>query len=319
MKKIIAGLLAGLAMTGMAAAASTVPATPSTHHIYVDGRPVNLAVYEIEDNNYFKLRDLAALVNGTDKQFSVDWSEESQCIFLRTDMPYQPVGGELTGTTAAQQAKPGANRVYIDALPTPLSAYEIAGNNYFKLRDLAAALDIGIGWDEAAQRVDISTTQGYIQPDRQDLMPVDYLGMTIAELGDLWGRDITYLDYWYSGNAKGIYYDDQRVPLLFYYDDANFTGHAQGQEPIILVSFSPQSFPQGREITPGLSMHATYVDLRAKGYPNELHTDPDEMNGENSATAYCTILIPDATVYFYWFENADPYTMPADLVELFAF
>ena len=43
------------------------------------------------------------------------------------------------------------------------------------------------------------------------------------------------------------------------------------------------------------------------------------MSGENSATAYCTIIIPDATVYFYWFENADPYAMPADLVELFAF
>lgn len=316
MKKYIISLLTGIAMLGITATASAVSAKPSPHHIYRDGQPVNLAVYEIADNNYFKLRDLAALVTGTEKQFSVDWSERYQSIELHTDNPYLLVGGELSGTTAAQEAKPSTHRVYIDGQAFDFTAYEIAGYNYFKLRDLAAALDIGIGWNTAAQRVDIYTTQGYDAPSRDDLLPIDYLGMTMGELGDLWGDDFTYMDYWYSGNAKGVYYDDSRVPLYFYYNDTYFTSQVQGPEPIILLAITPESSPQGSEVAPGLPVHATYTDLRAMGY--QVTFFPEDMSGEHGNSAYCSLELPSARAFFYWNQDADPYTMPAELIELFA-
>lgn len=318
MKKRIISLVAGIAMVSMAAAASTVLAKPSAHSVYVDGRPVQIAAYEIADNNYFKLRDLAALVNGTDKQFSVSWNEQNQFIYVSTDKPYAPVGGELSGGTVTQQAKPSSHNIYIDGRPFYFTAYEIADNNYFKLRDLAAALDISIGWDAATQRVDISTTQGYDKPSREEMLPIDYLGMTMDELGDLWGFPFTYMDYWYSGNAKGVYYDDLRVPMAFYYYDADFAGHAQGPEPIIMVSLGQNAYPQIREIAPGLPVNATYTDLLAKGYQTELHTDSDEMSGENNATAYCCIDLSGVRAFFYWFDYADPYTTPAGIIDLMA-
>ena len=101
---------------------------------------------------YFKLRDLAALVNQTDKQFSVSWNEQKQYIHINTNRPYALVGGELSGSTVTQQAKPSTHNIYIDGRPFHFTACEIVWNNYFKLCDLAAALDIGSGWDEVAQR-----------------------------------------------------------------------------------------------------------------------------------------------------------------------
>lgn len=312
MKKYIISLLSGIAMLSITA--SAVSAKPSAHHIYLDGQPVDLAVYEIEDNNYFKLRDLAALVNGTDKQFSVDWNEYYQSIELRTDEPYELFGGELSGTTAAQEAKPSTHSVYVDGQAFHFTAYEVGGYNYFKLRDLASALDIGIGWNTAAQRVDIFTTQGYDTPSREDLLPINYLGMTMSELWDLWGSDFTYMEYWYSGNAKGIYYDDSRVPLYFYYHDTYYTSHAKGPESIMMLAFTPESFPQGSEIAPGLSVHATYTDLRAKGAT----FFPEDLSGEHGNSAYCSLDLSGARAFFYWDENADPYTTPAELIELSA-
>ena len=224
----------------------------------------------------------------------------------------------MNGSTVTQQAKPSTHNIYIDGRPFHFTAYEIAGNNYFKLRDLAAALDIGIGWDEAAQRVDILTTQGYDKPSREEMLPIDYLGMTMDELGELWGFPFTYMDYWYSGNAKGVYYDDMRVPMAFYYYDADFAGYAQGPEEIIVVSLGQNAYPQIREIAPGLPVNATYADLLDKGYQTELYTNSDEMSGENDATAYCCIELSGVRVFFYWYDYADPYTAPADLIELFA-
>ena len=129
MKKLFIAMLTGMMMLTVAAAASMVLAEPSAHNVYVDGQPVKLSIYEIADNNYFKLRDLAALVNQTDKQFSVSWNEQKQYIHINTNRPYTLVGGELSGSTVTQQAKPSTHNIYIDGRPFHFTAYEIAGNN----------------------------------------------------------------------------------------------------------------------------------------------------------------------------------------------
>jgi V8-like Glu-specific endopeptidase len=43
--------------------------TLSPSKILVDGKTVLHDAYLINDNNYFKLRDLATVINGTKKQF----------------------------------------------------------------------------------------------------------------------------------------------------------------------------------------------------------------------------------------------------------
>ena len=53
--------------------------------------------------------------------------------------------------------------VYLGDTALDLTAYEIGGNNYFKLRDLGAALDFDVQWNGDLQTVAIDTDAPYTE------------------------------------------------------------------------------------------------------------------------------------------------------------
>ena len=164
-KKLISSLLAASMLATFASAASgnTQTAKPSPHAIYVDGTKANVAAYEINDNNYFKLRDIAAIVNGSEKQFEVSWNYDAQRIDLTSGKPYTTVGGELGAIgSASKQAETSTAVVYKDNVKMGYTGYNIDDNNYYKLRDVCESFNIGIKWDGANQRVDILTDESYV-------------------------------------------------------------------------------------------------------------------------------------------------------------
>lgn len=153
-----------------AAAAAAVPvqvlkATPTASKVLVNGEITSFEAYNIEGNNYFKLRDLAKAVNGTQKQFDVSWNGEKKTIDLISNKAYKVVGGEMTPGDGNEKT-PVMNTSIIlkDGVELPLSAYTINGNNYFKLRDIAQAFNIGVTWDEPTKTIGIDTAAGYILP-----------------------------------------------------------------------------------------------------------------------------------------------------------
>ena len=134
----------------------------STHKITVDGSPVGLTAYNINGNNYFKLRDLAALLNGTEAQFQVGWNNDTRTITLTTGDAYTAVGGELAKVSAVSQLGVSTDAgIYVDGAPADLAAYNINDNNYFKLRDLGKVLGFNVGWDNATHTVSILTDEPY--------------------------------------------------------------------------------------------------------------------------------------------------------------
>ena len=150
----------------MIVSAGAVNAAPTANSIYVDGTKVNGAAYKIEGNNYFKLRDIAAMVNGTDKQFSVTWNNAEKRIDLTTSTPYTTVGGELGAMPSGTQNATLSNAVvYKNGAKAAYTGYNINSNNFYKLRDLCKDMDIGVKYDESAKRVDILTTVGYGKED----------------------------------------------------------------------------------------------------------------------------------------------------------
>ena len=68
-------------------------ATPSNYKFYVNNVQVDIAAYQIDGNNYVKLRDIAYILNGTEKQFNVTWN--NNIIYLNANTSYNVVGGEL--------------------------------------------------------------------------------------------------------------------------------------------------------------------------------------------------------------------------------
>ena len=83
---VLTGVFVGAVLFGGSAlAASGVTAVPSSQPIYVDGRQVQMEAYNINGNNYVKLRDIAALVD-----FGVNWNSATRSVEIDTDSPYEP-------------------------------------------------------------------------------------------------------------------------------------------------------------------------------------------------------------------------------------
>ena len=149
---------------GQTAASLTKPqyttATPSTAKVLVNGKEVAFDAYTIGGNTYFKLRDVAAAVNGTAKSFNVTWDANAKAISLQGGTAYVAVGGELAaGDGTAKQALPSAAPVYRGWMEYAMPAYTINGSTYFKLRDLCSLMDIGVGWDDATKTITVDSTK----------------------------------------------------------------------------------------------------------------------------------------------------------------
>ena len=137
-------------------------AVPTSAAVLVNGEQKAFDAYSIDGSNYFKLRDLAYVVNGTDKQFQVGWDGEANAISLTSGEAYTPAGGEMEVKSGGKQtAKPTSSKIILDGKEVSLTAYEIGGNNYFKLRDIGQTFDFGIGWDDASRTITIDTSVGY--------------------------------------------------------------------------------------------------------------------------------------------------------------
>lgn len=133
--------------------------------VLVDGKQVKFEAYNINDNNYFKLRDIAfALTNhGTGLNvFNVKWDEGKNMINLVSGEKYGAVGGELKeGDGKNKKYEISTSAIMKDGRNAKLTAFLINGNNYFKLRDLGKLFDFNIAWDEANNCILIDTTSSY--------------------------------------------------------------------------------------------------------------------------------------------------------------
>ena len=147
--------------TNNAGGAMTVK--PTSSKVLVNGTSVAFDAYEINGNNYFKLRDLAAAVNGTGKNFQVSWDDSRKAINLLAGQSYTAQGGELVkGDGKAKTATPNASMIYLDGNEIKATAYTIGGNNYFKLRDVAKVFDMGVTYDPATKNIGINTNSSYV-------------------------------------------------------------------------------------------------------------------------------------------------------------
>lgn len=142
-----------------ASAENGVQAQPASARILVNGNETGLEAYLIAGSNYFKLRDLAMAVSGTDKQFAVGYDAENKAIQLTSGQPYTVVGGELSSNGSAEVAVATASnsKLFVNGEEKALTAYHIGGNQYFKLRDIAQLFDIGITYDSETGTVAIDT------------------------------------------------------------------------------------------------------------------------------------------------------------------
>lgn len=146
----------------------TVSSTASS--VLVDGEDVAFDAYNIGGNNYFKLRDLAYVLNGTEKQFEVGFDSAKNAIMLTSGEEYTPVGGEMSGGNNSNTVTPATAQIYLDGREIKLTAYNIGGSNYFKLRDLGEAVNFGVSYDNVKKMIIIDSSKNYWTMETKEIV-----------------------------------------------------------------------------------------------------------------------------------------------------
>lgn len=120
--------------------------------------------YNIDGYNYIKLRDLAYILNNTPSNFNVGYDAANNVISLTSNSNYIASGGELLNLTTSvwKTATACTSTVLVDGIKQEFMAFNIDGNNYFKLRDIAALFNFAVWYDEENYCVVIDTYQPYL-------------------------------------------------------------------------------------------------------------------------------------------------------------
>ena len=138
----------------------------SAQNLTVDGAYAACEAYNIEGSNYFRLRDLALLLNGTGSQFDVGWDEERREVSIVTERACTAPEGVAPGTgeDLSATAQEGSQTVLIDgAVCDSLTVYNIGGSSFFKLRELADALCFTVDYDPDTNTAAITSWPGSLR------------------------------------------------------------------------------------------------------------------------------------------------------------
>lgn len=164
MKKTIVTAICAAALTvsslpAAGAVSATVTATPTRNlgqSVYVDNTRVYPTGYNIGGNNYFKLRDIAALVG-----FGVSYDAASQTVEISTERVQPNTSGITDKAVGGASAKMSNQRIAVDGKYVRMAAYQIGGNNYVKLRDVAENVGFAVNYENATGKVTVNPSAAY--------------------------------------------------------------------------------------------------------------------------------------------------------------
>ena len=195
--------------------------TPSVHKVTVDGESVAPQGYNINGDNYYKLRDIAYILNGTNSQFNVTWDPDNNRILLTPDEAYQEVGDEMSSAASAEveSCSPSNSSIILDGRSLSLTGYRINGNNFYRLRDVGKALDFGVDFDEQTRTVLIDSGSS-AQPEPEQPTVTNAVSYTFTGSG--WGHSVGMSQWGAYGMAQQGF--DYKEILKFYFTGIEIAG-----------------------------------------------------------------------------------------------
>ena len=128
----------------------------SDNNMHIDGEGSKVSSYTIDQLNYFRLRDLATILKGTDVAFEVDYDAEKKLISITSHTDYTD-NPTLIRLDRNDIAVPNTLSVMVDGKIVQPKAYTVDGFTYFKLRDLGDLLGFGVSWDSTLRSMVIDT------------------------------------------------------------------------------------------------------------------------------------------------------------------
>lgn len=182
MKRFFAMLLA-MAMLGTTAyAAETKTAIPVQQEVELDGHTEIMKGYNIDGNTYFRLRDIAQEVTEhitwDSKHFGVLYDAEKRGISLISWYNYTPIEGAEPYAVGAE-----AKQAVLSDMPVwfggedvsasgKCKGYNVDGYTFYKLRDIAGLIDLGVEWCEEEGMISLSSPEPVLDEDGNPVFPV---------------------------------------------------------------------------------------------------------------------------------------------------
>ena len=151
-------IAASLPTAGATNALTAVPPSAKGQAVYVGSTRVYPTGYNINDNNYFKLRDVGKLAG-----FGVDWNEDTRTVEISTTRTAPELTGITDTAVTGATAKPTDQRITVDGKEVSMTAYKIKGNNYVKLRDIGKTINFGVSFNMATKAVSIDPNGTYVE------------------------------------------------------------------------------------------------------------------------------------------------------------
>ena len=151
-------IAASLPTAGATNALTAVPTSAKGQAVYVGSTRVYPTGYNINDNNYFKLRDVGKLAG-----FGVDWNEDTRTVEISTTRTAPELTGITDTAVTGATAKPTDQRLTVDGKEVSMTAYKIKGNNYVKLRDIGKTINFGVSFNMATKAVSIDPNGTYVE------------------------------------------------------------------------------------------------------------------------------------------------------------
>jgi len=168
----------------------------SATSININGTDVNVSSYNIDDNNYFRLRDIAIVLSGTKAQFDVAWNNNS--VEITTNTAYTGKNTLTEKSDKNPEILHSYTPVYLNGKRVSAKAYNIDGYNYFKLRDIARLVDFGVFWWQDSG-VSIDTSRGYaLTIDEEKRVLIEYAHRRHPEFVEQnkgWHEDKKYYNF----------------------------------------------------------------------------------------------------------------------------
>jgi hypothetical protein len=136
-------------------------AVKSTNTLIIGDEEFVFPAVNIHGYNWLKLRDIAMILTGSGKGFSLRYDAASKTVHITTGGTYAPVGDELEDLPDVINAVASPQRLVVDGVPVDIAAYNINGYNFFRMRDLAILLDFAVNFDANNGNITLDLNKPY--------------------------------------------------------------------------------------------------------------------------------------------------------------
>jgi hypothetical protein len=126
--------------------------------IKLNNKTIYCEGFKISGVNYYKLRDIAEALSDTSSRFDVKWNDKESIIEIVTGKEYTLVkesNDKYYNPDRNYYATATTSKILVDGKVQNIKAFNIDGNNYFKLRDLEKLIPFDIKWDSTKNEIKI--------------------------------------------------------------------------------------------------------------------------------------------------------------------